>query len=154
VCLIIDANCAATVFASPTPIDFQPIHHWINKRRGFLVLGGKNKEELFSINNAKLAISEWNRKSRASIINEGEIRAKEVDLRRQGLVTSNDEHVLALAIVSGARWLCSTGDNALCTDFKNRRIIPDPRGRVYKYAAHGNKLSHTPSCHYSRNFER
>jgi hypothetical protein len=151
VCLIIDANCAASVFSSPIPEDFQPIHEWINKRKGLLVLGGKNKEELFVIEKAKLAIMEWSRKSRASFIDDGKIKAKEIEILREGLLTSNDEHVLALAAVSGAKSLCSPGDHALCADFKNKRIIGNHhRGRIYRNASHANQLSHTPSCHYSR----
>ena len=46
---------------------------------------------------------------------------------------SDDEHVLALAVVSGAR-LLYTNDTALIADFKNREIIANPRGKVYSTA--------------------
>jgi hypothetical protein len=153
VCLIIDASCASSVFASPTPKDFLPIHRWIDNRKGLLVLGGKNKKELFNIEKARLAIMEWSRKSRASFINDGEIKAKESEILRQALLTSNDEHVLALAIVSGARCLCSPGDHALCADFKNKKIVGNHhKGKIYRNATHENQLRHTSSCHYSRYF--
>ena len=53
-------------------------------------------------------------------------------LKEQGIYRSDDEHVLALAGVSGAR-LLFTNDPALEKDFKNRRIINSGkgRGRVY-----------------------
>ena len=47
-----------------------------------------------------------------------------------GLVKSDDEHVLALALVSGAR-LLYTNDSALKSDFSNTEIIADPEGNIY-----------------------
>ena len=152
-CLIIDANCAVSVFASPTPAEFKPIHRWINNKRGLLVLGGRNKQELFRIKDAREAICEWNRRSKASFIDDVEIERKETVLRSSSPpISSNDEHILALAIVSGARWLCCTGDGSLCKDFKNKNIISNPKGRIYKYATHGSKLNHSPSCYFSKNY--
>lgn len=43
---------------------------------------------------------------------------------------SNDEHVLALALVSGARLLVAH-DRRLRRDFRNPSIISGPRGNVY-----------------------
>lgn len=149
-CIIIDANCAAQVFASPPASAFVPIHRWINKQKGSLVVGGKNKAELFRIQRARLAIIAWNQKGRAFFINEVLINAKADELRLQNdHITSDDSHVLALAIISGARWLCSTGDGALCDDFKNRLVL-SPKGRIYKYASHGKKLDHISSCYFSK----
>lgn len=45
-------------------------------------------------------------------------------------LTSDDEHVVALAMVSGAR-LLFTNDMRLSRDFKNPQIVSVPRGRVY-----------------------
>ncbi|SPE26752.1 hypothetical protein SBA3_1300008 [Candidatus Sulfopaludibacter sp. SbA3] len=59
---------------------------------------------------------------------------------------SNDHHVLALAITSGARTL-ATLDNELAQDFKNKNIIDNPRGSVYRDQTHARLLRHTPvSC--------
>ena len=64
--------------------------------------------------------------------------------------TSNDHHVLALAIVSGARTL-ATDDNTLAADFKNKRIIDQPRGSIYRNPEkHGHLLRHTSSCGIAR----
>ena len=54
-------------------------------------------------------------------------------LRRNDICTSNDEHVIALALVSGAR-LLYTNDQALIDDFKNRDIVAGPRGKIYTTA--------------------
>ena len=61
-----------------------------------------------------------------------------VDDHATGLVgkevcKSNDPHVLALALVSGAR-LLYTNDAALIDDFGNPEIVAKPRGKVYTTA--------------------
>ena len=43
---------------------------------------------------------------------------------------SNDTHVIALAQISGARLLYSN-DKDLHVDFKNKRLIDEPRGKIY-----------------------
>lgn len=43
---------------------------------------------------------------------------------------SDDPHILALAVVSGARLLYSN-DRLLQHDFKNLALINQPRGKVY-----------------------
>ena len=47
---------------------------------------------------------------------------------------SNDPHILALARASGAR-LVYTGDGKLIADFKNKRLIDGPRGKIYTGAS-------------------
>ncbi|MBV8524835.1 MAG: PIN domain-containing protein, partial [Acetobacteraceae bacterium] len=48
-------------------------------------------------------------------------------------ITSNDRHILALAIVSRARILF-TRDEKLMDDFTNKVIISRPRGKCYSSA--------------------
>jgi len=78
------------------------------------------------------------------------LQQEEGRLRRGGKCTSNDHHILALAIATGARTL-ATNDNALATDFKNKQIIDRPRGSIYRDPeAHRHLLRHTPSCGIAR----
>ena len=79
--------------------------------------------------------------------------AAEKEIRREGICRSNDEHVLALARVSGAR-LLFTNDRALQQDFRDREIIGGTRGRVYTTVdrndvrpAHRELLRRTDLCH-------
>jgi len=51
-------------------------------------------------------------------------------IQAEDRLKSDDAHVVALAIVSGARLLYSK-DVDLHEDFKNSKIISDPRGKVY-----------------------
>ena len=52
---------------------------------------------------------------------------------------SNDRHVLAMALASGAR-LLYTGDGKLIRDFEDSRIIENPPGEVYSSPKHRDRL--------------
>ena len=70
-----------------------------------------------------------------------------------GVCKSNDLHVLALALVSGAR-LLYTNDTALIDDFGNRDIVARPRGKIYTTAqvtdAHRRLLAARDLCRMPR----
>ncbi len=48
---------------------------------------------------------------------------------------SDDPHIVALALSSGCR-LLFTHDQLLIDDFTDVDIVPRPRGKIFKYAAH------------------
>ncbi len=52
------------------------------------------------------------------------------DLRRRDVCKSDDHHVLALAITSGAR-LLYTNDRLLMDDFRNRNVVTGTPGKIY-----------------------
>ena len=72
------------------------------------------------------------RAGRAIEVKAERLHEEETALAEQ--IVSDDPHVLALARVSGAR-LLYTNDANLMADFKNKRLIDDPRGSVYTRAA-------------------
>lgn len=55
---------------------------------------------------------------------------------------SDDPHVLALARATGVR-LLYTGDPGLIADFKDKKFIDQPRGKVYSSAANAQLLTRT-----------
>ena len=133
-CAIIDANVTFEVFGTKQTRTEAGVRFrdWLDGGRGRLVVGGKNLEEL--TRNGKFErwfIEERRqgggrvRETRNEIISE-----RQQALVRDGLPTSDDEHVLALALVSGAR-LLYTNDTDLMDDFRNRDIVPDPPGKIY-----------------------
>ena len=63
-------------------------------------------------------------------IDDNPVDAATETLRRRQICRSDDEHILALAQVSGAR-LLFTNDRALQDDFTDRRIVGGTRGRIY-----------------------
>ena len=128
-CAIVDANVAGEVFGDNRSPAGKEFFDWVSKRHGRIVAGGKLLEEL-----NKTRAREWVREA----INSGRIiRVKKSDvedlenqLRLDQICKSNDPHVIAVAILSGARLLYSN-DESLQYDFKAKNLIDNPRGRVY-----------------------
>ena len=140
-CIIIDASVLGTFLADPPDEDAGPIHTWMRKRKGKLVYstGGKFAREIVGKARDRLMVY-----VRAGLAVE-EVRRERLDEEEQGLeeeIKSADPHVLALARVSGAR-LLYTADYDVMTDFKNKRFIDQPRGKVYSSAANRNLLRRT-----------
>ena len=144
-CVIIDANVAAGAFAVPCEDDFSPLWQWIEHRNGRLVFGGKLGLELNKLGNAKRRLLQLWRAGRALQVPKTQIDAEDKVVARLGICKSNDTHVIALARASGARVLC-THDQDLEDDFKNRTLVPNPRGKIYKTANHQRLLGHNGIC--------
>ena len=140
-CAIVDANVASEVFGDARPPAGRRFFDWLGSPRGELVVGGKLRAEL----SRNLRFSRWLeiaiRYGRARSVMDEEVEDRANELRRREACTSDDTHVLALALVSGAR-LLYTNDAALIKDFKNRRIVANPGGKVYT-TAKGNRLTST-----------
>lgn len=60
----------------------------------------------------------------------GKVEKRAIELREIDLCVSDDEHIIALAQISGARLLYSN-DGDLHKDFRNKNLIDNPRGKVY-----------------------
>jgi len=143
-CIIIDANTAHEMTSSPPHPDATPVLKWLENRRGFLVLGGKLTEELYATPFRRLVV-ELTRAGVTRIYRSESVTRTETDLRRSGRCTSNDLHVIALALISGARLLYSR-DQRLQADFRSLEIMNNPRGHVYSSANHEHLLRDGSSC--------
>lgn len=132
-CAIVDANVAYQVFGDDRPPAGERFFDWLSSRRGQLVIGGKLRAELGRDERFVLWLKSAIRFGRARSVPDEEVDDRASELRSEGVCTSDDEHVLALALVSGAR-LLYTNDTALIGDFKNRSIVAAPRGKVYTTA--------------------
>ena len=143
-CLIVDANAAHKFLVQKSAIVA-----WLFGPKGNpkLCTGGLLTRELDRIGAVQRILEELSRAGRLRTIPTAEIQKRERQIKSARLHRSNDVHVLALAIASGARTL-ATFDGALSADFKNPRIIKNPRGRIYQRPdEHGHLLCHTPkSC--------
>lgn len=111
-----------------------------------LVAAGKLREELARNDRIRRQLVTLEQAGRLRSADVESLQNEEQRLRRTATCVSNDIHVLALAIVSGARTL-ATDDNALAADFRNKQVIDHPRGSIYRDPKkHGRLLRHTPSC--------
>lgn len=143
-CLIVDANAAGEFLSKSGPV-----RNWLLGEKGppRLVAAGKLREELARIEDVRRLLLQLDRAGRLRSADAGKLQQEEDRLRDEGRCRSNDRHVLALAIVTGARTL-ATFDNALAHDFRNADLVSRPRGNVYRDPAnHSHLLRHTPtSC--------
>ena len=132
-CAIVDANVASEVFGSDRPPAGKRFFDWLSSPRGQLVVGGKLREELARDRRFVQWLKSALRNGRARSVTDDAVDAHATGLRKEGACKSNDLHVIALALVSGAR-LLYTNDTALIDDFGNPEIVARPRGKVYTTA--------------------
>lgn len=141
-CLIVDANVAAEFLGKACAV-----LDWLLGEKGEprLVASGLLREELVRLDEVRRILLRLDQAGRLRTADATALTREERHLHSAGVCRSNDCHVLALAIVSGARTL-ATLDDDLTADFKDQDIINRPRGKVYRdHVAHARLLGHTPS---------
>ena len=131
-CAIVDANVRDEIITLSHQSDAGKFfYEWLMKPNGgTLVAGGKLLKELNNSWAFQQVFSNRLQAGRARRIRDEAVDDITQTLVGGGDTRSDDEHVLALALVSGAR-LLFTNDRALQQDFGDPRLIHDPRGSVY-----------------------
>ncbi len=130
-CAILDANVVHEVFGDSPPAAGIGFFRWVNSPKGGLVSGGRNYEELRGGSDRfRQWVVQSLMKGSLRLENEEDVSTYEEDVIVQGRLMSDDPHMIALALVSGVRLLYSN-DRDLQKDFKNRRLIGEPKGAVY-----------------------
>lgn len=138
-CAILDANAKGAVMANTPTADARAFRRWISSGKCCLVIGGKLRKELGPSFSEKVdahhpRLDDWLRTVKlAGMLRQAEDQA--VDQIEANLVAgnrcrSNDAHIIALAIISGARLLYSR-DQILHQDFRDKTLIDNPRGKIY-----------------------
>ena len=135
-CAILDANVVGQVFGADRPAAGQVFFAWIDSGRGRLVVGGRLRQEL----DRNDAFRQWRLQAvlagRITLLNDEAVDNRAGRIEEQNACRSDDEHVIAVAQLGGARLLYSN-DRSLQADFKDKRLIDDPRGKVYSTLSHG-----------------
>lgn len=129
-CAIIDSNVVAEAFGNNRTPAGKAFRKSVDQGTIRLVVGGMLLDEL----DQNIKFRKW----RAAAVQFGRVFAaahEKVDLvtkqlRASQSCVSNDQHIIALAQVTGARLLFSN-DEQLHRDFKNRQLIDGPQGKVY-----------------------
>lgn len=101
--------------------------------QGTIVVGGKELREALYIRHdgkERQVINELRSAGRIIEKKDNRVEARAIELRKDNSCVSNDEHIIALAQISGARLLYSN-DKKLHKDFGNKNLIDNPRGKVY-----------------------
>lgn len=138
-CAIVDNNVRGEVFGQDTQTEAGKSFLDSLGRNRQLVVGGKLLQELSDQRGLHgfNAFSRWLRTAirlgHAKVISKNRVDTETLALQSQAQCRSNDEHIIALARVSGAR-LLFTNDLALQKDFTDHRLVGSPRGRIYTTA--------------------
>ena len=128
-CAILDNDVVHLVFGQNRPAAGKAFFDWIDSGRGRLVGGGRLFKELARNENFRRWWQEATASGRVERVGDEAVEAETVRLAKRKACGSNDAHVIALALVSGARLLYSN-DKDLGDDFRNDKLI-NPRGKVY-----------------------
>ena len=123
-CAILDANVTAEVFGNKKTPAGQKFREWLDSGRSSLVMGGKLADEL-----THDGFREWSETAiqygKLLLIERAKVDERAAELHSSNDCISDDEHVIALAQLSGARLLFSN-DSDLHSDFKSKILIDEP----------------------------
>lgn len=146
-CAIIDASVVNQVFGEKRTQAGSLFLKRIQQRRVRLAVGGKLTTELAKNENFKMWLDEARRNSQMLVedISDDKVNDKAYYLEKNHFCKSDDEHIIALAQISGARLLYSEDKN-LRKDFKKEDLINNPRGKVYSKPSHKHLLSQKDLC--------
>jgi hypothetical protein len=112
-CIVIDTNTLASVFvrSSAKHNEFKPVLDWIEFGRGQIVFGGTRY--LQEIKGYHKLFTELRRANKAIPVSNDRV---DLETDRVGLLVQdpnfNDQHVVALLIVSGCKLICSDDKKA------------------------------------------
>ena len=137
-CIIVDTNTFHK-FKNPDDEDMEPVWTWLEKRDGKIAYSDIEKlEEEWDNGGMQNLRNRLRQRGKLKIVSPQDVQEKADELK--GEIASNDEHIIALAIVSGVKVLVSyrEGDRNLFEDFKNRNLV---RGRVYTRKTHARMLT-------------
>ena len=142
-CIIVDTNTFHK-FKEPNDEDMEPVWTWLEKRGGKIAYSDTEKlEEEWNRGGMQNLRNRLRRTGKLKIVSPQDVEEKANEL--SGEIESNDEHIIALAIIAGVKILVSyrEGDSGLFTDFKNRELVG---GRVYTRKAHAQRMLRKDTC--------
>ena len=134
-CAILDANMFGE-FKNQSNEDMQPVWNWLEQKNGKIAYTNTRKfEEEWERGGLTDLIQQLQRTGKLKEIPARDVRQKENELK--GQIESDDEHIIALAMVANVKVLVSK-DEKLHQDFKNRNLVG---GKIYQTASHKHLLT-------------
>ena len=137
-CIIVDTNTFHK-FKKPDDEDMEPVWTWLEKRDGKIAYSDIEKlEEEWNRGGMQNLRNRLRQRGKLKIVSPQDVEEKASELT--GMISSDDEHIIALALVVGVKVLISyrEGDRNLFADFKNRQLVG---GRVYTRKSHEHMLT-------------
>jgi hypothetical protein len=137
-CVIVDTNTFHK-FKEPNNEDMEPVWTWLEKRGGKIAYSDTEKlEEEWNKGGMQDLRDQLRQAGKLKIVSPQDVEEKANELK--GMISSDDEHIVALALIARVTVLVSyrEGDGDLFADFKNRELV---RGKVYTRKAHAHMLT-------------
>ena len=141
-CMILDTNTFGK-FKNPADEDMEPVWKWLNDRDGKIVYSNTKKfEDEWERGGMSHLRDQMMRAGQLKLVSEG-VQEKADELK--GEITSNDEHIIALALIARVKVLVSyrEGDRDLFDDFTDKNLVG---GRVYTRKAHAHRMLTKDTC--------
>ncbi len=141
-CVILDTNTFGK-FKNSADEDMEPVWKWLDNGNGKIVYANIKKfEDEWERGGMSHLRDQMMRAGQLKLVSEG-VQEKADELK--GEIESNDEHIIALAIVAGVKVLVSyrEGDRDLFDDFRDRNLVG---GRVYTRKAHAQRMLTKDTC--------
>lgn len=142
-CIIVDTNTFHK-FREPDDEDMEPVWTWLEKRDGKIAYADTEKlEEEWNKGGMQNLRNQLRRTGKLKIVSSQDVQEKADELK--GEIASNDEHIIALALIASVKVLVSyrEGDRGLFADFKNRELVG---GKVYTRKAHAQRMLRKDTC--------
>ena len=134
--IILDTNCLSK-FKNSADQDMQLVREWLLRKNSKIVYSNTDKfRGEWESAGMKKQIRELNRREKLKLVDRQEVQEKENELK--GKIASDDEHIVALAIIAKVKVLVSGGDKKLHEDFKNPELVG---GKVYQQKSHSHLLT-------------
>ena len=147
-CVILDTNTFSR-FRDPNDENMEPVREWLRRKNGKIVYSNTEKfKKEWRKGGMEHWIKERTRASQFKLVTEG-VQEKENELK--GKIKSDDEHIIALALVTGVKVLVSyseskkgqKGDTDLFDDFRDSSLIG---GKVYTRKSHARHMLTKDTC--------
>ena len=141
-CVILDTNTFG-LFRDPKNEEFEPVRKWLDNQNGRIVYSNSEKYKTeWKKGGMENWVKERSRAGQYRLISDG-VEEKEKELK--GKIQSDDEHIIALALIANIKVLISyseytnrqKGDSDLMRDFRDKRLVG---GKVYTRKEHKHLL--------------
>ena len=142
-CIIVDTNTFHK-FKNPDDEDMEPVWTWLEKRDGKIAYADIEKlEEEWDNGGMQNLRNRLRQRGKLKIVSPQDVQEKANELK--GEIASNDEHIIALALIAGVKILVSyrAGDRDLFDDFRDKNLVG---GRVYTRKAHAQRMLRKDTC--------
>ncbi len=137
-CIIVDTNTFHK-FKEPDNEDMEPVWTWLEKRDGKIAYASTEKlEDEWDNGGMQNLRNQLRQAGKLKVVSSEDVQEKADELK--GEIVSDDEHIIALALIARVKVLVSyrEGDRNLFADFKNRQLVG---GKVYTRKTHTRMLT-------------